>query len=102
MSCKDCSTNYPDEPPVIKNHKIVDTFEEVGQFRNAFVTVREENATYHTDSVGNALAISRNPIFINDFTPEVGTYKNNIVYDVASGSFYAYDFDGNYKTGTLT
>lgn len=102
MACKDCSTDYPDDPPVIKNHKIVDTFEEVGQFRNAFVTVREENAVYHTDEAGNAISVSRNDIYDNEYTPTTGDYKRLTVFNFVAEEFYVFDGEGNYKTGTLT
>ena len=102
MSCTDCDTNYPDDPPVIKNHQVVDTFEEVEDFRNAFVTVRNENATYHTDSAGNAICVSRNPLFIENFTPVVGAFKQLVVYDFPADKLYIFDQDGNYKTGNLT
>lgn len=100
MGCKNCSNEYPDEPPVIKNHKIVDTLEEVDYFRNAFVTVREENATYHTDSAGNAICVSRNPLFVSpEYVPTAGDYKRTVVY--STYGFYVFDADGNFTTGSL-
>lgn len=102
MSCKDCKSSYPDDPPVIKNHQVVDTFVEVEDFRNAFVTVREENAVYHTDSAGNAVCVSRNPLFLEDYNPVVGDYKQLTIYDFTNDVFYVFDQNGEYKTGTLT
>lgn len=107
MSCQDCNN-----PPVPctdgctgcgnKCHEVVDTYADVQEFRNAFVTVRDENAVYHVDEVGNPVAVSRSAIFKNNYIPEVGAYKQNVVYDFANDVFYVYDPNGNYRTGNLS
>lgn len=79
-----------------KCHEVVDTFAEVDQFRNAFVTVREENATYHVDEVGNAIAVSRNPVFDNEYIPTAGDYKNVIVYNFTAEEGYVFNPSGAY------
>jgi hypothetical protein len=103
MACTDCDT-----PPVPctgcgnKCHEVVDTYAEVQEFRNAFVTVRDENAVYHVDDIGNPVAVSRSAIFKNSYTPVVGDYKQNVVYDFVNEVFYVFDPSGQYKTGTLS
>jgi hypothetical protein len=107
MSCQNCNTD-----PVPCNsgctgcgnkcHEVVDSYADVQEFRNAFVTVRDENAVYHVDEVGNPVAVSRSPIYKDHFVATVGAYKQNIVWDFAEGKFYVYDPDGAYKTGTIT
>lgn len=79
-----------------KCHEVVDTFSQVSFYRNAFVTVRDENATYHVDEVGNAIAVSRNPIYNEDYEPTAGDYKNTVVYNFAEGEAYVFDPAGNY------
>lgn len=79
-----------------KCHEVVDTYSQIIHYRNAFVTVRDENATYHIDEVGNAIAVSRNPIFNNSYEPTVGEYKNTIVYNFSEGEGYVFDPAGNY------
>jgi len=79
-----------------KCHEVVDTFAETHQYRNAFVTVRDENATYHVDEVGNSIAVSRNPIYSDTYTPAVGDYKNTVVYNFAQEEGYVFDPVGNY------
>lgn len=114
MACSDC-TNCTDctQTPVPfdgvgcegcgkKCHEVVDTYAEVQEYRNAFVTVRDENAVYHVDELGNPVAVSRSAIFKNNFTPTVGAYKQNVVYDFQSNVFYVYNPAGEYKTGTLS
>lgn len=81
-----------------KCHEVVDTFSQVSVYRNAFVTVRDENATYHVDEVGNSIAVSRNPIFNNDYEPTPGDYKNTTVYNFTEEEAYIFDPAGNYRT----
>lgn len=85
-----------------KCHEVVDTYAEVQDFRNAFVTVRDENAVYHVDEVGNPVAVSRSAIFKDNYTPVLGDYKQNIVYDFANNVFYVFGPTGTYKEGTLS
>lgn len=80
----------------------MDTYADVQAFRNAFVTVRDENAVYHVDERGNPVAISRSAIFKTNYTPAAGAYKQNVVYDFANNLFYIFDPAGNYKTGVLS
>lgn len=84
-----------------KCHEVVDSYDEVQEFRNAFVTVRDENAVYHVDDIGNPVAVSRSAIFKANYTPVTGDYKQNVVYDFQNDAFYVYDPSGNFKTGTL-
>ena len=105
MACQDCQN------PVVpcdgctgcgnKCHEVVDSYSDLSGLRNAFVTVRDENAVYHLDEVGNPIAVSRSAIFKQGFTPTVGAYKQNTVYDFASNIAYVYAPDGQYKTITL-
>lgn len=109
MACNTCSTSNNDiqqncgcnEYVYRKSHEVVDRVDEVNRFRNTFVTVRNENATYHVDEVGNTISISRNPIFSDDYVPNVGDYVMATVYNFAANQFYIFDANGNYKTGTL-
>lgn len=103
--CQDCST-----PPVPnegctgcgnKCHEVVDTYADVQEHRNAFVTVRDENAVYHVDEAGNPVSVSRSAIFKDDYTPIEGDYKQNIVYDFSQNKFYVFNPSGEYKQGTL-
>jgi hypothetical protein len=107
MACQDCnSAPTPCEDGCTgcgnKCHEVVDTYADVQEFHNAFVTVRDENAVYHVDNVGNPVAVSRSAIYKDNYTPVVGDYKQNVVYDFATNHFYVYDPDGAYKTGTLS
>jgi len=105
----DCTTDCGTDPVPCdgctgcgnKCHEVVDTYADVQEFRNAFVTVRDENAVYHVDEVGNPVAVSRSAIFKNNYTPVAGDYKQNVVYDFANDVFYVFDPSGDYKTGTL-
>lgn len=111
MACDICSNNNSDTTTPCngcvgcsqKCHEVVDTFPEADIFRNAFVTVRDENAVYHVDDVGNVIAISRSPLYIDDFDPDGvdSNYKLLTVYDFANDAFYVYDAVGDYKTGSL-
>lgn len=102
MSC-DCNNYTPPNYPAgcqgcgNKCHEVVDTYSEVSYYHNAFVTVRDENATYHVDETGDPIAVSRNPIFNNDYTPTVGDYKNCIVYNFTAGEAYVFDPSGDYR-----
>lgn len=79
-----------------KCHEVVETLAEVSSYRNAFVTVLEENATYHVDEVGNIIAVSRNPIYNNDYVPTIGDYKSATVFNFSIKEGYVFDPDGNY------
>lgn len=85
-----------------RTHEVVDTYAEVQEFRNVYVTVRDENAVYHVDETGNPVAVSRSFVFKTNYTPVVGDYKQNIVFDMLNNVFYVYDPAGNYKTGNLS
>lgn len=103
-SCSCNSTLVPNAGCVAsgnKCHEVVDTYAEVQQFRNAFVTVREEVATYHVDEIGNPIAVSRSAVFEDNFTPVAGAYKQNVVYDFLNSKFYVFGPDGDYKEGSL-
>lgn len=107
MSCNTCGTNYTDQITTCacyqyeRSHVVVDRVDQVSRFRNKFVTVRNENATYHVDEVGNTIAISRNPIFSDDYVPNVGDYAMVTVYNFAANEFYIFNADGEFKTGVL-
>ena len=87
---------------VHKTHQVVDTFPEADVFRNAFVTVRSENAVYHVDDVGNLIAVSRSPLYIDGFDPDdIGTapaYKSITIYDFSNNLMYVYGPEGDYRT----
>lgn len=91
-----CKTNC--SPCFDKCHVVVDTYAEVQDYRNALVTVRDENAVYHVDSTGNPVAVSRSAIFEENHSPEVGKYKQNIVYDFINNNAYIYNNVGLYRT----
>lgn len=100
MSCQnncnrtqDCNTRC---------HEVVQDASEVSFFRNAFVTVLNENAIYHTDARGNIISVSRNPIFNEDYTPTTGDYKMVTVYNFAVDEAYVFDGQGNYRIIFLT
>ena len=82
-------------------HEVVDTYANIDDFRNAYVTVRDENAVYHVDEVGNPVAVSRSAIFVNNFVALTGSYKQNVVYDFTTGFGYVYDMNGNFKKVSL-
>lgn len=84
-----------------KCHEVVDTYADIQNFRNAFVTVRDENAVYHVDEVGNPVAVSRSAIFKDNYTPVEGDYKQNIVYDFPNNKAYIFNPSGEYKEITL-
>jgi hypothetical protein len=88
-----------------KSHEVVDNFPEADVFRDAYVTVRAENATYHVDNVGNVVNVSRSPLYIDDFNPDdIGThvpYKKVWIFDIANKLAYVYDPDGQYVTVNL-
>lgn len=83
-------------------HVVVTDISEVTSFRNAFVTVTNENATYHVDDIGNVIAVSRNPIFNDDYIPEAGDYKNTTVYNFLAEEAYIFNNDGDYMIIFLT
>lgn len=89
-----------------KTHQVVDTFPEADVFRNAYVTVRSENAVYHVDDVGNVIAVSRSPLYIDNFNPAnpliSPAYKQITIYDFANNLAYIYAPDGTHKTIGLT
>lgn len=107
MACQDCSPNSKKAISDctdcgVRKHTVVDTYAEVQEFRNMYVTVRDENAVYHVDEIGNPVAVSRSFIFKTDYTPSEGEYKQNIVFDLVNDAFYVYDPAGQYKTGVLS
>lgn len=96
MSCNKCGCEA-DKCAVYKiTHEVVDDISEVSYFRNAYVTVTNENAVYHVDGLGNPVAVSRNPLFSNTYSPQVGDYKMTTVYNFSIGEAYIFDGDGNY------
>lgn len=96
-----CNQNYIIEPPSY-DHVTVDTYAELTALRNVYATVRDENATYHVDGYGAPVSVSRDPIFINDYTPTVGEYKQNTVYDFNNNKAYIFNLLGEYKSSTLS
>lgn len=93
-TAQDCGAN--------KCHEVVDTYADIIDIRNAFVTVRDENAVYHIDSIGNPVAVSRSALYIAGFQPVTGAYKQNTVYDFSVNKGYVFDQLGNFKTVTLS
>ena len=83
-------------------HVVVETYAEVQEFRNSYVTVRDENAVYHVDVSGNPVAVSRSAIFEENHTPDIGEYRQNVVYDFINNKMYIYDPTGMYRTVDLT
>jgi len=78
-------------------HLVVDTVAELTGICGAFVTVRDENAVYHIDSNGNPVAVSRNPIFLDNHVPSIGLYKSTVVYDFAANKQYVYNYAGDFR-----
>ena len=78
-------------------HQVVETYADVADFRNAFVTVRDENAVYHVDEVGNPVSVSRSPIFIENYEPTVGAWRQNLVYDFIANKAYVFAPDGTFR-----
>lgn len=70
---------------------------EVSYYRNAFVTVTNENATYHVDETGNVIAVSRNPLFLDTYSPTVGDYKNAIIYNFVANEAYIFNPLGDFR-----
>lgn len=99
--CNGCNSSYVIEPPQY-DHVVVDTYSELVLLRNVYATVRQENATYHVDGYGAAVSVSRDPIFINDYTPTVGEYKQNTVYDFENNKAYIFNLLGAYKSINLS
>lgn len=83
-------------------HRVVETYSEVQEYRNAFVTVRDENAVYHVDSTGNPVSVSRSAIFRENYTPQTNDYRQNVVYDFSNNKMYVYNEVGQYRTVDLT
>jgi hypothetical protein len=119
MSCNDCQSCEPSTPtkPCGRRsfckkqkstkccdipHRVVETYSEVQDYRNAYVTVRDENAVYHVDKSGNPVAVSRSAIFIDDYTPQMNDYRQNIVYDFINNKAYIYNPVGLYRTIDLS
>lgn len=101
MSCNRCGCEA-DKNAVYKiTHEVVDDISEVSYFRNAYVTVTNENATYHVDGLGNPVAVSRNPIFSDTYTPQPGDYKMTTVYNFSVGEAYIFDESGNFMISYL-
>lgn len=96
MSCNECGCQS-DKNTVYKiTHEVVDDISEVSYFRNAYVTVRNENAVYHIDGIGSIVSVSRNPLFSDTYTPQQGDYKMNTVYNFSAGEAYVFDGSGNF------
>lgn len=83
-------------------HYVVETYSEVQEYRNAYVTVRDENAVYHVDVSGNPVAVSRSAIFEDNHTPEIGEYRQNVVYDFINNKMYIYNPVGMFRTVDLS
>lgn len=90
--CTDC---------VGKCHEVVDTYADASYYHSAFVTVRDENSTYHVDEAGNPLLLSRNPLYSDTYVPHVGDYKSTIIYNFAVGEAYVFNPAGDYRTMPL-
>lgn len=82
-------------------HEVVETAADVSVFRNAFVTVREENAVYHVDNLGNTISVSRNPVFNDEYIPEAGDFKMTTVYNFVANEAYVFNQDGDYRIVAL-
>lgn len=96
-----CNSTYVIEPPQY-DHVVVETYVELSMLRNVYATVRNENATYHVDGYGSAVSVSRDPIFINDYTPTVGEYRQNTVYDFENNKAYIFNPLGVHKAINLS
>lgn len=99
--CGGCNSTYIIEPPTY-DHVVVESLAELTALRNVYATVRNENATYHVDGYGDAVSVGRDPLFINDYTPTVGEYKQNTVYDFQNNKAYIFNLLGEYKSITLS
>lgn len=83
-------------------HRVVQTYSEVQEYRNAYVTVRDENAVYHVDASGNPVAVSRSAIFRENYSPAINDYRQNVVYDFINDKMYVYNEVGIYRTVDLS
>lgn len=104
MACPDeCPTSYPDPTASYKkSHEVVDSLPEADIFRNVLVTVRNEGgAVYHIDEVGNSVCVSRSPLYEPQHNPEIGKYKNAVVFDFTNNRMYVYSPEGQFKIGVL-
>lgn len=83
-------------------HFTVEKRNEAFQLPNSFVYVREEKTTYHIDSKGHSVAVSREPQFSPNYTPTTGEYFGVTVYDFNNNIAYIYNAQGDYKSFPLT
>jgi hypothetical protein len=72
-------------------------------FRNLYVSVRDENATYQVDIAGHPICVSRTRKNIINYSPSAyGLYRDNEVLDPANHKLYIFDHDYHYFTVNLT
>jgi hypothetical protein len=80
----------------------VATFEEARGYRNSYVFVESENATYHVDQDGNPLEVNRQPIYEANHVPVLDKHRNQTVYDFTANIAYQYSLTGEYRSWALT
>jgi hypothetical protein len=70
-------------------------------YRCAYVYVQDERTTYHIDNTGNPFAVSKDPLFQDNYTPVVGAYKGVTVYDFLNNLAYIYNGAGAYLSWAI-
>lgn len=91
-------------PPVKIPHVSVKNRAEARAFPNHYVNVEATGEVLHIDEYGNAVSLSKTPIFKNNFKPEdyVGIYQGAQVIDFAAERIYFYNMAGQYGYITMT
>lgn len=81
---------------------VVPSLDEGRYYRNSFVFVQDEGATYYISDKGDELPFGAKPNFINDFDPEAKPRYNEVIYDLNNKSIYYFGPNGDYAVGSMS
>lgn len=94
-------------PHATIDDRYVDDRDMLRKYPGYYVTVRNENATYHVGRAGkncapNAVVVARTPIFRDGYDPAImPKYRMNTVYDFLNDRAFIFDNNMDYRTITL-
>ena len=110
MNLEACMKDFrkiPDIPHVSIDTRFVGGKDQLRCFPGHYVSVRDENATYHVSHPGfnclpNALVVARTSIYRDNYDPEtMARFRNNFVFDFLNNKAFVFDNNADYRVWDL-
>lgn len=99
--CEACDPCEPCESMVRICTFVVPTLSEGRWFRNSFIFVQDEEATYYISDNGDEIPFGSRPMFRENFDPTAVELKSQVVYDVNNKMMWVFNPLGEYVASPL-